>query len=225
MCGRFTLKTNPRKLAEEFLLGETPVWEPRFNIAPTQDVAAVRLSAPGGKREFVRLRWGLVPAWATDVSIGNRMINGQAETATEKPAFRSAIKARRCLVLADGFYEWAKVPGGKQPYYFQMRDGRSFAFAGLWERWEKGGEPLETCTLLTTSANKVVGQFHERMPLILEPADYDLWLDTSQKSAQSIQPLLRPLRDDALEAYPVSRLVNSPTNEDPRCVERQSLST
>jgi putative SOS response-associated peptidase YedK len=223
MCGRFTLKTNPRKLAEEFLLSEPPVWEPRYNIAPTQSVAAVRLSADGSHREFVRLRWGLIPAWANDVSIGNRMINGRAETAMEKPAFRSAIKSRRCLVLADGFYEWAKVPGGKQPYYVQMRDGRPFAFAGLWERWEKGTEPLETCTLLTTSANQVVGQFHDRMPLILEPADYDVWLDTSQKTAQPIQPLLRPFRDDALVANPVSRLVNSPSHDDPRCVEPQSV--
>jgi putative SOS response-associated peptidase YedK len=219
MCGRFTLRTNPKKLAEQFPIDEVPVLEPRYNIAPTQTVAVVRLSSVDSRRLFRQMRWGLVPYWADDPSIGNRMINARSETALEKPAFRNAIRRRRCLILADGFYEWAKRPGGKQPYYFRMRDGSPFAFAGVWERWQKSDEPIESCALLTTNANQIVSPIHDRMPVILEPKDYDLWLDPKQQWPEAIQPLLHALRDDALEAIPVSRLVNDPANEDPGCIE------
>ena len=153
MCGRYTLKTSPRTIAEHFELPEVPELLPRFNVAPTQDVPVVRLGDEG--RSLSLLRWGLIPSWADDPAIGNRLINARAETVAEKPAFRTAFKKRRCLVVADGFYEW-KRENGKTPYYFRLKDSSPFAFAGLWERWDKGEEPVESCTLLTCEANGVV---------------------------------------------------------------------
>ncbi len=219
MCGRFTLTKPIPVLAELFLFPETTDQEPRYNIAPTQAVAAVR--APGGPehRELVMLRWGLVPSWAEDPAIGNRLINARAETAFQKPAFRSAFRQRRCLVLADGFYEWQRLGSKKQPYYFRMRDGRPFAFAGLWECWADRGKPLETCTLLTTEANEVLRPIHERMPVILEPSAYNRWLDPACQQVDRLQPLLHPYRSEEMIGYPVSSLVNNPRNESPKCVE------
>ncbi len=221
MCGRFTLITPVPILAELFLFPEPPQVPPppRYNVAPTQAVAAVRAVSGPDDRELVWLRWGLVPPWADDPAIGNRLINGRAETAATKPAFRSAFRQRRCLIPADGFYEWQRIGGKKQPYYFRRRDGRPFAFAGLWEHWQGPQGPLESCTLLTTEANDLVRPVHERMPVILEPGAYERWLDPAVHEPELLQPLLHPLPGEAMTAYPVSPTVNNPRNESPRCIE------
>jgi putative SOS response-associated peptidase YedK len=221
MCGRFTLKASRAKIQE--LIGSSkslPLFEPRFNICPSQQVLAVRIEPERGEREGTMLKWGLIPSWAKEPSIGNNLINARADTIAEKPAFRSAFKKRRCIVLADGFYEWGQTgPGGKTPYYFQMKDGSPFALAGLWDRWEKGEEPVESCTLITTEANGIVEPVHDRMPVILEPHDYQRWLDPAEQRAEVLKALLRPLPDDWLVAHPVGKLVNNPRNETPRCIE------
>ena len=180
MCGRFTLRTPASAIAEQFSLLEVPDLQPRFNIAPTQPVAVVRVDSPlplgeaqgarFAQRELVFLHWGLVPSWADDPKIGNRMINARAETAAEKPSFRTAMRRRRCLIVADGFYEWKTVAKRRQPMFIHLRDGRPFAFAGLWESWEGADHSaLESCTILTTSANDLVRPIHDRMPVIIAP--------------------------------------------------------
>jgi putative SOS response-associated peptidase YedK len=204
-------------LAEQFRLPEVPELAPRYNIAPTQPVAAVRQAAD--ERELRMVRWGLVPGWASDPALGARMINARAETVSEKPAFRSAFKRRRCLVLADGFYEWqATSTRQKQPHYFALHDRRPFAFAGLWEYWEGAEGAFESCTIITTDANDLVRPTHNRMPVILQPADYDLWLDPAMQQAGPLEALLRPAAASAMMAYPVSRAVNNPRNDSPECV-------
>ena len=165
-------------------------------------------------------KWGLIPSWAKEPGIGNSLINARADTVAEKPAFRSAFKKRRCLAPADGFYEW-KRENGKTPYYFRLKDESPFAFAGLWERWEKGDEPVESCTLITCEANGVVGPVHNRMPVILKPEGYARWLDPEEQRSEDLVRLLAPLPDDWLSAHPVGKLVNNPRNEDPRCIERR----
>jgi putative SOS response-associated peptidase YedK len=219
MCGRFTLTTPTPVLAELFLFPEPESQPPRYNVAPTQLIATVRAPSDIKHRELALCRWGLIPSWANDPAIGNRMINARAETAAEKPAFRSPLRHRRCLVLADGFYEWQKQEAKKQPYYFRMRDGKPFAFAGLWDRWHEGDQAVETCTILTTEANDLVRPIHERMPLILAPEDYDRWLDPAVQKPEQVKPLLHPYRSDVMETYPVSSTVNNPRNDVPRCVE------
>jgi putative SOS response-associated peptidase YedK len=219
MCGRFSLKARPEVLAQRFELTEVTGLEPRYNIAPTQPVAVVRAGTEATGRELSRLHWGLIPSWADDPAIGNRMINARAETADQKPAYRSAFRLRRCLVLADGFFEWTKADGAKRPYYFRLEDGGPFAFAGLWERWTKGQEPIESCTLLTTDANNLVGPVHERMPVILEPEDYGRWLDPQRRRPEDVHALLRPVPAEQMIGYPVGRWVNDPRHDDPRCVE------
>lgn len=214
MCGRYTLRVPMREVAEEFGLFDVPDQPPRYNVAPTQPVPAVRAAAGG--RELAMLRWGLIPSWADDPSIGNRMINARAETVATKPAFRAAFKSRRCLVVADGFYEWRQFPGGKQPYLIRLRSGRPFGFAGLWERWDRDGEPLESCTILTTTANELMQPLHDRMPVLIPHEHYDDWLKGDTGTAAS---LLVPFPADRLTAYPVSRVVNSPRNDVPACVE------
>jgi putative SOS response-associated peptidase YedK len=219
MCGRFTLFTPASRLAEVFLPGEVAAVAPRYNIAPGQPVLAVRASLPAGRREFATPRWGLIPAWAKDASIGNRLINARAETVAEKPAFRRAYRERRCLIPADGFYEWKREGAAKRPFYVRMRDGAPFAFAGLWERWQgAGGEAAETCAILTTDPNELLAPIHDRMPLILPPENYDAWLDPSVRSPERIAPLLRPYPADPMEAYPVGREVNRPTTDGPSCI-------
>jgi putative SOS response-associated peptidase YedK len=218
MCGRYTLRTPVETLAEEFGISDPlPEIPTRYNIAPTQEVAAVL--EENEERKLEMLRWGLIPSWAGDPAVGNRMINARSETATERPSFRTAFRKRRCLILADGFYEWQKTNGGKQPYYIRMEDGSPFAFAGLWESWDKYGEEIRSCTILTTDANEMVGEVHHRMPVILPPETYDLWLDPDMREAEPLLDLLRPYPDDVMEAYSVSRFVNSPSNDDERCVE------
>ena len=218
MCGRYTLAAPVNELVEQFDIDEYPSSiTASYNIAPTQEVAAV--IAEDEKRKLEMLRWGLVPAWADDPSIGNRMINARSETVAEKPSFRKAFKDRRCLVLSDGFYEWRRTPDGKQPYYIHMKDGSPFAFAGLWESWRNAQE-IRSCTIITTEANELVGDIHNRMPVILGPEDYSLWLDPDFKEREALTSLLRPYPNDAMEAYPVSRRVNSPSNNTPDCIER-----
>jgi len=222
MCGRFTLRAPASVVAEQFALFEVADFEPRFNIAPSQPVAVVRAAATGSalEREFAWLRWGLIPSWASDPAVGHRMINARAETAPEKPAFRAAFRRRRCLVVADGFYEWQRAAAAKQPYFLRMRDDRPFAFAGLWESWEGPDHgAVESCTILTTEANPVVRPIHDRMPVILAPADYGRWLDPAVQRPEELRGLLRPHAPEAMMAYAVDRHVNHPAHEGPRCIE------
>lgn len=220
MCGRFTLITPAEALAEQFQLFEIPSLAPRYNIAPTQPVAVVRQVPGDGQRELVLLRWGLVPFWAKDPGIGARMINARSETVADKPAFRAAFRRRRCLVPADGFYEWQRLERGKQPFYVRLRDEKPFALAGLWEHWEGPDETtVNSCTLLTTEPNDLIRPVHSRMPVILAPKDYDLWLDPGVQKAELLRPLLRPYPSEGMLAYPVSTWVNKPKNDSPRCIE------
>jgi putative SOS response-associated peptidase YedK len=222
MCGRFTLRTPSNLLVQQFLLPIDPQWHPRYNIAPTQPIAVVRLSEDGAGREGVQLRWGLVPSWAKDAKIGSRMINARAETVAEKPSFRSAFKRRRCLVPADGYYEWLKTGGGKQPYFIRLLDERPFAFAGLWEYWEGSGEgPLQTCTIITTTANERTADIHLRMPVILDEQDYEPWLDADQQDRRRLEPLLKPYDSSKMTLDPVSKYVNNVCHESPECIKIQ----
>jgi putative SOS response-associated peptidase YedK len=216
MCGRFTLKTPAGEIVSEFNLhGITLDLGPRFNIAPTQDVLVVLRGDEDREARF--FRWGLVPFWAKDPAIGNRMINVRAETVQEKPAFRSAFSKRRCLVVADGFYEWQAGPGGKQPYYIRRHDGRPFGFAGIWESWGPKDDPLRTCAILTTDPNALMRPLHDRMPVIVPRDAYGPWLDTDS-SVESCRELLGPCDDGDLDAYPVSTVVNSPRNDRAECL-------
>ncbi len=224
MCGRFTLTDPDADLAVQFNLPQIPSLQPRYNIAPTQSVAAVRVATEAAVREMVLLRWGLIPFWAKDPQIGARLINARSETVAEKPAFRHAFRRRRCLVVADGFYEWQKQNGAKQPFYIHLRGSRPFAFAGLWESWKgEDDSVIESCTLLTTRPNELLDPLHNRMPVILQPKDYDPWLDPGVQDLESLQALLRPYPSEEMEAYPVSRWVNSPDNDDLRCIQPLAL--
>ena len=229
MCGRFTQRLSWAELHELMdLIGPPRNLRPRYNVAPSQDVAVVR--AADGGRNLSMLRWGLIPAWAKDPAIGYRLINARSETVPEKPSFRSAYRRRRCLIPADGFYEWQRLGKIRQPWLFGLRDGAPFALAGLWERWtvpegaeltgslaELGpGDPVETCTILTTAANETVAPVHGRMPVILPRDACDPWLAGDDVS-------LAPYAPDAMTAHPVSTLVNRPANDEPRCVEPVSL--
>jgi putative SOS response-associated peptidase YedK len=219
MCGRFTLIAPGEAVATLFDLAETPQLAPRYNIAPTQPVAAVRYNRDKSKRELAHFHWGLIPSWAKDPGIGSRMINARSETAAEKPSFRAAFKYRRCLVPTDGFYEWWKVDGGKQPVRIQMKDERPFAIAGLWEHWQSpDGSEIESVTLLTTEPNDLLKPGHNRMPVILAPEDYDLWLDPGAQHPGEVQPLMTAFPSDKMTFYPVSAHVNNPRNEDPQCI-------
>ncbi len=193
---------------------------PRYNIAPSQDAPVVRAADDGGARELAMLRWGLIPPWAKEAAIGNRMINARAETAAEKPSFRAAFKKRRCLVPADGFYEWKLEGTRKQPYRVFLDGGGTLAFAGLWERWRGGGETIESFAILTTDANPLLAPIHDRMPVILEPAAWPAWLEVEGTPPEALAALLAPAPDDALDAYPVSTRVNSPRNDDADCIAR-----
>lgn len=220
MCGRYTLSTNAQVLADLFRLEETIALPPRYNIAPTQEVAMVRTEAEGGRRRLSLAHWGLIPSWAQEREIGARLINARADTAADKPAFRSAFKSRRCLIPADGFFEWQASDGRKQPHLIRRRDGGVLAFAGLWERWAPTeGETVESCTILTTEPNEVLRPIHNRMPVILPPEAWALWLDPSVRERERLQPLLVPYPADAMIAYRVGLGVNSPRHDDPSCIE------
>ena len=220
MCGRFTLRTPMSKIAEVFGLDETLDVEPRYNVAPTQQVVAIRPGPTADNRELALLRWGLIPHWADDPSIGNRMINARAETVAGKPSFRQAFKKRRCLVVADGFYEWKKIDGKKQPYYIHLKDDQPFGFAGLWERWNREGEEIQSCTIITTEPNELMKPIHNRMPVIVQPTDYDRWLDLDFQNGEALEQVLRRYPADAMETFPVSTLVNNPRNDVAECIER-----
>lgn len=212
MCGRFAQKTSYGELKKIFGVAEVPKVKPRYNIAPTQEILSVRELADG--REARLLKWGLVPSWAKDTTIAARLINARSETVESKPSFREAFKQRRCLIPADGFYEWQKRDGRKQPYFFRLRDESAFSFAGLWERWKAAdGKVLETCTILTTEANEVLRPVHDRMPVILHPSDYDVWLDEDVRKHEFRKSLLRPYPAEEMTSHPVSTLVNSPAQQ------------
>lgn len=221
MCGRYTLSSSDDEIQLLFDLPALPFVPPRYNIAPTQETAVVRVTKPGGPRRLDLLRWGLIPYWAKEAAIGNRMINARAESVAEKAAFRWSFKKKRCLVAADGFYEWKKEGKAKQPFLIRRQDGRPFAIAGLWSSWyspEKTG-PLETFTILTTDANDLLRPLHDRMPVILEPESFDLWLDPKVEDEAKLKPLLLPHTVDGYEAFPVSRAVGNPAYEAPDCIQ------
>ncbi len=217
MCGRFALRSGHSELQRLFQADFSRFDEaPRYNIAPTQPVLAV--AEREGRRLVASLRWGLVPPWADNAAIGSRMINARAETVAEKAAFREAFRRRRCLIPADGFYEWVKDSGEKRPYYIHMKREEPFAFAGLWEMNQKTGESLSTCAILTTEANSLMGALHERMPVILSPEDQSLWLDPDAPP-EALRSLLRPYPGEAMEAFRVSPQMNSPRFDGPECIE------
>ena len=223
MCGRFALISDTAQLAAQFgispaMVAGIPESVPRYNIAPTQPVAAIRLAEGTKQRELTFFRWGLIPSWSKDINIGSRMINARSETVAEKPSFRTAFKRRRCIIPADGFYEWQKRDDGKRPIFIHASDKRPFALAGLWEIWsDPEGGKLQTCTILTTQPNELMAAIHNRMPVILEPEDFDMWLDPGDNPQQALH-LLRPYPVAKMEAYPVNTIVNSPKNDVPECI-------
>ena len=218
MCGRYTMAVPADTIRRLFELGEVPDLPPRYNIAPSQMIPAV-VQPQGGPRQFRVLKWGLVPFWAKDPSIGNRMINARSESAGEKPAFRAAMKYRRCLLPADGFYEWKKTPSGKQPLYVQRADGELFALGGLWESWESPqGEVIDSATILTTTSNALLREVHDRMPVIIPREHFGRWLDPARHDPAELVDLLQPYPPERMKMTPVSRTVNSPVNETPECV-------
>ncbi len=224
MCGRFAQRTSPKTLAKQFQVKEVPNIEARYNIAPTQNILAVQETPDG--REMKWLKWGLVPSWAKDASMGARLINARSETVTEKPAFREAFKHRRCLIPSDGFYEWQCTDGKKQPFFFQLKDEQPFGFAGLWDRWtSEDGKVIESCTILTTTANKVLAPVHDRMPVIVHPEDYELWLDEDVRKHELLKDVLQPYPADEMTSYPVSTSINNPREQGARLIERAEINS
>jgi putative SOS response-associated peptidase YedK len=218
MCGRFTLTSDLDRLTEHFAFRATNLsYTPRYNIAPSQPVLTL-IDAQERRAGF--LRWGLVPSWAKDPSIGDRMINARAETVAEKPSFRRALQKRRCLVLANGFYEWRKEGKKKTPLFIALKSQEPFGFAGLWETWKSStGEVMHSCTIITTTPNALMESIHNRMPVILPRAAEEAWLDRTVEDPQSLLRLLAPYPAEEMVAYPVSQLVNSPRNDTPTCIE------
>jgi putative SOS response-associated peptidase YedK len=219
MCGRYTLKARAEIVAETFGVRVPPALPERFNIAPSRQVLAIREQPGSHERELVALQWGLVPFWADDPEIGSRMTNARSETAATKPAFRASFRSRRCLIVADGFYEWQARDGRKQPYYIRLTSGLPFGMAGLWDRWDKKGQPLETCTILTCDANELMLPIHDRMPVVIQPESFAVWLDPAEHDFDKLTRLLRPFRPDEMTAYPVSTLVNNVRNDSATCIE------
>ena len=219
MCGRFRLSRRKQVVLEHFeSLSDVDDWEPRYNIAPTQPVAVIRQRAEKPVRELSLVRWGLVPSWAGDSSGRASLINARSETARTKPAFRDALRYRRCLIPADGFYEWKRTRNSKQPYCFEVHDGALFAFAGVWDQWkDPSGTRLTTCSILTTTANEVTSPVHDRMPVILDPDSYDHWLDPGMKNADEVCDLLTPCDSRQMRCYPVSSRVNHVAHDDEEC--------
>ena len=219
MCGRFSLTADPNQLRQEFAWLNIPVdTAPRYNVAPSQPVAVVPNDGLNRLDHYV---WGLIPSWSKDPSIGNRMINARSETVAEKPSFRSAFRRRRCLIPADGFYEWQKNPGEKRktPMYIRLKSGKPFFFAGLWESWDSpDGSNILSCTILTTTPNEMMEPIHNRMPVILPPEAYQPWLATGEQRPADLQGFLKPFPSELMTAYPVSTLVNNPANELAACI-------
>ncbi len=225
MCGRYRLSRRKQVLAEHFgadyVDGE---WEPRYNVAPTQQVPVVRQDAKDPVRHISPMRWGLIPFWATDASVGAQMINARSETVAVKAAFREPIEKRRCLVPADSFYEWQRAGKRKQPFCFEVGDAELFAFAGLWDRWRApDGSLVESCTILTTTPNQLLADIHDRMPVILAPDDYDLWLDPGMRDAATAVDMLKPYDAALMRRHPISARVNSVANDDPECATPVAL--
>jgi putative SOS response-associated peptidase YedK len=219
MCGRYRLSRRKQIIEEHFdCVSGAEDWNPRYNVAPTQPVLVVRQNPKEPVRELSLFQWGLVPRWAKDSSVAAKMINARSETASTKPAFADSLRFRRCLVPADAFYEWGKTGKVKQPYCFEIKDGELFAFAGIWDRWnDASGKPLETCSILTTTPNAITSSVHDRMPVILNPDSYDLWLDPGMKDVAAVSELLRPYDARLMRCFPVSRRVNSVINDDEEC--------
>jgi putative SOS response-associated peptidase YedK len=219
MCGRFTITATPEQLQQSFPGIAVPAqMTPRYNIAPTQPIAVIPNDGRNAVDFFV---WGLIPSWAKDPTIGNNLINARAETLAEKPSFRTAYKRRRCLILADGFFEWHKIPKqrGKIPHYITLTDHQPFAFAGLWEQWfSPDGSEIKSATIITTEPNELIAQLHDRMPVILHPTDYARWLEPGERAPEALQSLLAPYPATAMQFYPVSKMVNSPANDTPAVV-------
>lgn len=234
MCGRFNLRTPASQWCQLLLpqidldLEQTPESTPRYNIAPTQAIDCVMQESVGAPRIATKVRWGLIPSWAKDAAIGSRLINARSETIDSKPSFRRAFASRRCLIPADGYYEWKKVADGKQPFLIERRDGGLLAMAGLWEENLKIAEdhtPIRSCTVITTEANQTTSGIHHRMPVILRADDYDRWLDPGFHDGPELKSLLGPAKDDLLKVTPVSRHVNSPRNDDEECVAPVELNS
>lgn len=225
MCGRYRLTAKERYIRDHFGLDEDPPWSPRWNIAPTQQIATIGQHPSEPKRIFGLMRWGLIPYWAKEPSIGLKTINAMSETAAEKPVFRDAMRWRRCLIAADGFYEWKTFgPKEKRPYNFAMADDSLFAFAGLWDRWlDQNNKAIETCTILTTKPNSLVADVCDRMPVMLRPEDYDLWLDRGITDSKRVVDFLKPFDATPMKKYPVSRRVNHPENDDQECARETPI--
>jgi len=219
VCGRYRLSRQKQFVEEYFdCVSDEPDWNPRFNIAPTQPIPVIRQNPTKPTRELLLVRWGLIPSWAKDPSVAAKMINARSETADTKPAFRDALKSRRCLIPADGFYEWMRTGSAKQPYCFEVNDGQLFAFAGIWDRWrDPSGNAVETCSILTTTPNAVTAAVHDRMPVILDPDAYDLWLDPGMKDVAAASDLLKPYDARLMRCYPVSSRINHVANDDEEC--------
>jgi putative SOS response-associated peptidase YedK len=228
MCGRYRLSRR-KQLVEEYFgsVSDEPDWTPRFNIAPTQPVAVIRQNPKEPVRQLSLMRWGLIPSWAKDSSVAASMINARAETVSTKPAFRDAMKFRRCLIPADGFYEWSRTGRTKQPYCFEVNEGELFAFAGLWDRWkDPSGQWVKSCSILTTTPNAVTSAVHDRMPVILDPDAYNLWLDPGMTNVATAFEPLKPFHARLMRCYPVSTRINSVVNDDETCsapVERAGI--
>src|ERR1700756_5147603 len=219
MCGRYRLSRRKQIIEEHF---ETAPWDddwsPRYNIAPTQQIPVVRQHPKEPLRQLSLMKWGLVPNWARDASIATGTINAKSETAATKPAFRDPIRLRRCLVPADGFYEWKRTGAAKQPFCFEVNEGELFAFAGLWDGWKNAeGQWVKTCSILTTTPNAVTATVHDRMPVILQPDSYDLWLDPGMTDVQVVSEILKPFGAEHMRCYPVNARVNHVANDDEEC--------
>ena len=220
MCGRYSLRQEGTQIAALFGLKSVPQVVPRYNIAPSRLLGTIIQNRDTGQIEWRSLRWGLIPHGAKDSAIGKGLINARSETAAQKRSFRSAIRYRRCLIAADGFYEWAQQGGGKQPHHITLTDNGLFAFAGLWEHWQSSGsEKFKSCAILTTAANELMRTLHNRMPVMLAPQDHARWLDTDIQEVSAVIDLLRPFPAEQLTARPVSTYVNNPRNEGPYCLE------
>ncbi len=219
MCGRYTLHHTPQQVEMRFDVQQVlAVPQERYNIAPSQPIPVVL--EPSGSRMLDAFRWGLIPSWAKDAAIGNKLINARAETLAEKPSFRNALSRRRCLIPGDGFYEWKKEADKRQPMHIRRQDGELFAFAGLWEEWRQAdGTPLRTCTIITVAPNALMADIHDRMPAMLRPDAEAQWLDMSQRNVPDLLGLLQPYEAAWMTAFPVSRRVNTPTSDDPACLE------
>jgi len=219
MCGRYRLSRR-KQIVEEYFdaASDEPEWTPRYNIAPTQPVPVIRQNPTQPRRELSLMRWGLIPSWAKDMSGAAMMVNARSETAATKPAFRDPLALRRCLILADGFYEWQRTGKSKQPYCFEVNDGELFAFAGLWDRWkDPSGQWVKSCSILTTTPNALTSSVHDRMPVILDSDDYDLWLNPRMTDVEAVSEMLKPYDARTMRSYPVSTRVNHVANDDVEC--------